>query len=103
MKVTGKIIYSVSFEYDMDEEMFKDLDCKDTGYVNDWILDTVESNAGLSYNDRFNLKEAIKQRAPKDAIIDVSRDDVVVHGLVENVKYVRDKYNILSDGVCDRY
>ena len=103
MKVTGKIIYSVSFEYDMDEDMFKDPDCKDTGYVNDWILDTAESDVGLSYNDRFNLKEAIKQRAPKDAIIDVSRDDVIVHGLVENVKYVRDKYNILSDGVCDRY
>lgn len=50
-----------------------------------------------------NLKEAIKQRAPKNAIIDVSRDDVIVNGLAENVKYVRDKYNILSDGVCDRY
>ena len=103
MKVAGKIIYSVSFEYDMDEEMFKDPDCKDTGYVNDWILDTTESDVGLSYNDRFNLKEAIKQRAPKDAIIDISRDDVIVHELVENVKYVRDKYNIPSDGVCDRY
>ena len=44
-----------------------------------------------------------KQRTPKDAIIDVSRDDVIVHGLVENVKYVRYKYNIPSDGVCDRY
>ena len=49
------------------------------------------------------LKETIKQRAPKDAIIDISRDDVTVNGLVENVKYVRDKYNIQSDGICDRY
>lgn len=50
-----------------------------------------------------NLKEAIKQRAPKNAIIDVSRDNVIVHGLVKNVKYVRDKYNIPSYSVCDRY
>lgn len=103
MKVTGKIIYSVSFEYDMGEEMFKEPDCKDTGYVNDWILDTAESDVGLSYDDMHNLKEAIKQRAPKDAIIEISREDVVVNGLVENVKYIRDKYNIPSDGVCDRY
>ena len=103
MKVTGKIIYSVSFEYDMGEEMFKEPDCKDTGYANDWILNTVETDVGLGYDDMHNLKEAIKQRAPKDAIIDVSRDDVIVNGLVENVKYVRDKYNIPSDGVCDRY
>lgn len=34
MKVTGKIIYSVSFEYDMGEKMFKEPDCKDTMYVN---------------------------------------------------------------------
>ena len=38
----------------------------------------------------------------KDAVIDIIRDDVIVHNLVDNVKYVRDKYNILSDGVCDR-
>ena len=102
MKVTGKIIYSVSFEYDMDEEMFKEPDCKDTGYVNDWILDTTESDVGLSYNDRFNLKEAIRKRAHKDVIIDILRDDVIVHGLVENVKYLRNKYNIQSDCICDR-
>lgn len=69
----------------------------------DWILDTSETDVGLSYGDIHNLKEAIKQRAPKNAIIDVSRDDVIVNGLAENVKYVRDKYNIPSDGVCDRY
>ena len=102
MKVTGKIIYSVSFEYDMNEEMFKEPYCKDTGYANDSILNTVETDVGLSYNDMHNLKETIKQRAPKDAIIDISRDDVTVNGLVENVKYVRDKYNITSDSVCDR-
>ena len=64
MKVTGKIIYSVSFEYDMNEEMFKEPYCKDTGYVNDWILDTLEADVGLSYDDMHNLKEAIKQRTP---------------------------------------
>ena len=64
MKVTGKIIYSVSFEYNMDEEMFKEPYCKDTGYANDWILDTSEADVGLSYDDMHNLKEAIKQKSP---------------------------------------
>ena len=102
MKVKGKIIYSLSFEYDMGENMFNDTDCKDTGYVNDWILNKIEEDVGLNYNDMFNLKDAIRQRASKDAIIDISRDDVIVYGLVENVKYLRDKYNIPSDGICDR-
>ena len=48
MKVTGKIIYSVHFEYDMDEEMFKDPECIDTGRANDWILDTAEEDVGLN-------------------------------------------------------
>lgn len=72
------------------------------GYVNDWILNKIEEDVGLNYNDMFSLKDAIRQRASKDSIIDISRDDAIVHGLVENVKYLRDKYNIPSDGICDR-
>ena len=50
-----------------------------------------------------SIKEYSQEVLVKDAVIDISRDDVIVHGLVENVKYIRDKYNIPSDGVCDRY
>ena len=102
IKVTGKIIYSVHFEYDMDEEMFKDPDCKDTGVANDWILDTAEEDVGLKYVDIQQIENNIRKNGPKDAVIDIIRDDVIVYDLVDNVKYVRDKYNIPSDGVCDR-
>ena len=102
MKVTGKIIYSVHFEYDMDEEMFKDPECIDTGRANDWILDTAEEDVGLKYVDIQQIENNIRKNGPKDVVINIIRDDVIVHDLVDNVKYVRDKYNIPSDGVCDR-
>ena len=102
MKVTGKIIYSVNFEYDMDEEMFKDPECIDTGRANDWILDTAEEDVGLKYVDIQQIENNIRKNGPKDVVINIIRDDVIVHDLVDNVKYVRDKYNIPSDGVCDR-
>ena len=35
MKVTGKITYSLSFSYDIDEEIFKDLEYDDTGDICD--------------------------------------------------------------------
>lgn len=102
MKVTGKIIYSVHFEYDMDEEMFKDPECIDTGRANDWIIDTAEEDVGIKYVDIQQIENNIRKNGPKDAVIDIIRDDVIVYDLVDNVKYVRDKYNIPSDGVCDR-
>lgn len=102
MKVTGKIIYSVHFEYDMDEEMFKDPECIDTGRANDWILDTAEEDVGLKYVDIQQIENNIRKNGPKDVVINIIRDDVIIHDLVDNVKYVRDKYNIPSDGVCDR-
>ena len=90
------------FEYDMDEEMFKDPDCKDTGVANDWILDTAEEDVGIKYVEIQQIENNIRKKGPKYAVIDIIRDDVIVHNLVDNVKYVRDKYNIPSDGVCDR-
>ena len=102
MKVTGKIIYSVHFEYDMDEEMFKDPDCKDTGVANDWILDTAEEDVGIKYVEIQQIENNIRKNGPKDAVIDIIRDDAIVHHLVDNGKYARDKDNIQSDGVCDR-
>lgn len=94
MKVTGNITYSLSFSYDMDEEIFKDPECNDTGIVNDWILDTVENNIGIDYNIRRQIEGSIKKNAPKDTIISIMRDDVIVHDLADKVKYIRDKYNI---------
>ena len=103
MKVSGEITYSLSFSYDMDEEIFKDPECDDTGIVNDWILEVVEDNIGLDYNGIQQIKNNIKKKAPKDAIISIMRDDIVVHNLVDKVKYIKDKYNIQSDGICDKY
>lgn len=94
MKVTGNITYSLSFSYDMDEEIFKDPECADTGIVNDWILDTVENNIGIDYNTRRQIESSIKKNAPKDTIIGIIRGDVIVHDLADKVKYIRDKYNI---------
>lgn len=103
MEVTGRITYSLSFKYDMDEEIFKDLECDDTGIVNDWILEVVEDNVRLDYNIRQQIKSSIKKKASKDAIISITREDVVVYNLADKVKYIRDKYNIQSDGICDKY
>ena len=94
MKVTGKITYSLSFSYDIDEEIFKGPECDDTGIVNDWILDTVENNIGIDYNIRRQIEDSIKKNAPKDTIISIMRDDIIVYDLVDKVKYIRDKYNI---------
>lgn len=103
MKVTGKITYSVSFSYDIDEEIFKDKNCTDTGIVNDWILEAVENDIGIDYNTRQQIESNIRKNVPEDTIIKILRDGVIVHDLVDNVKYIRDKYNIPSDGICDKY
>lgn len=102
MKVSGKIIYSLSFSYDIDEEIFKDKNCTDTGIVNDWILEAVENDIGLDYNTRKQIESNIRKNVPKDTCVNILRDDVIVHDIVDKVKYIRDKYNISSDGICDK-
>lgn len=103
MKVTGKITYSLSFSYDIDEEIFKDPNCTDTGIVNDWILEAIENNIGIDYNTRKQIESNIRKNVPKDICVNILRDDVIVHDLTDKVKYIRDKYNIPSDGICDKY
>ena len=57
---------------------------------------------GIKYVEIQQIENNIRKNCPKNAVIDIIRDDVIVYNLVDNVKYVRDKYNIPSDGVCDR-
>lgn len=103
MKVTGKIIYSLSFSYDIDEEIFKDKNCTYTGIVNDWILEAIENDIGIDYNTRQQIERNIRKNVHKDTIINILRDDIIVHDLADKVKYIRDKYNIPSNGICDKY
>ena len=101
MKITGKIIYSVNFECEIDEKMFKDPDCKDTGYVNDWILDTAEEEAGIPFVEQQAIEQKIRKASSNVSNVDIIREDVIVHDLAEHVRYIRDKYGIESDGICD--
>lgn len=100
MKIEGDIIYKLHFSTEIPDAEFDTPDCKDTGYVNDWILDLAEAQCSLDFDSQQAIIKNLLQD-PNNESIEIYREDIRIPRLKEYVREIRDKFNIPSDGFCD--